>query len=103
MAPSQHRGLCISDVSIVIEYLRILPEIYKTADKKQKGRILNEIAQRINVNPHGIEIVWNEEYQPLLNQDIMLIHPPQFGNIPLWVADGIRTRNKWIHSPWLYR
>jgi len=55
------------DVSTVIDYLRKLPEIYAEADKKQKGRILKEIAQRININTRGIEIIWNEKYRLLLD------------------------------------
>jgi hypothetical protein len=54
-------------VSTVIDYFWMLPEIYAEGDRKQKGRILNEIAQRINVNPQGIEIIWNEKYRLLLD------------------------------------
>jgi hypothetical protein len=85
----------VLDVSIVIDYLRKLPEIYRTANKKQKALILNEIAQRININQHGIEIIWNEQYQLLLNQEILQFAdtPPTVRKYPamLPLLDDFRT------------
>jgi DNA invertase Pin-like site-specific DNA recombinase len=98
------------DAIHTIDSVRDFSKLYPLANRSEKIRLLREMVQWIKYDGEKLEILWKKPFDILLERDTNIVKFPLTtavkGNsviLPSWVADGIRTRNDWIHIPGLYR